>query len=56
MKYDEYRYSNPAQIFEDRKKMFFEKQENYRWLSWNAVDEFVKTKLVKPQSIAQIRK
>ncbi|MES2847452.1 MAG: DUF4173 domain-containing protein [Bacteroidota bacterium] len=34
--------------FEIRKKTFFEEQENYTWLSWNAADSYVKKHLQKP--------
>jgi hypothetical protein len=32
-------------IFEMRKKVFFEKQKTYSWLSWNAADIYVKRSL-----------
>jgi hypothetical protein len=32
-------------MFEQRKKDFFETQKNYSWLSWNAADNFVKKRL-----------
>lgn len=38
----------PTQLFEMRKKDFFEKQKTYSWLSWNAADVYVKKNLAKP--------
>ena len=38
----------PKELFEIRKKIFFEKQKTYSWLSWNAADTYVKTKLAEP--------
>ena len=36
------------EIFEMRKKEFFEKQKTYSWLSWNATDDYVKKHLSNP--------
>ncbi|MFM6926014.1 MAG: DUF4173 domain-containing protein [Ferruginibacter sp.] len=36
------------QIFQMRKKAFFEKQKTYSWLSWNATDAYVKRNLSDP--------
>lgn len=36
------------EIFQMRKKEFFEKQKTYSWLSWNATDDYVKRNLSNP--------
>jgi len=36
------------EIFQMRKKDFFEKQKTYTWLSWNATDDYVKRNLSNP--------
>lgn len=43
------RYRGSVAFFEERKKRFFEKQNQYSWLSWNAVDENVKKELKASQ-------
>lgn len=35
----------PKQLFEMRKNIFFEEQQKYSWLSWNAADDYVKKHL-----------
>lgn len=52
-----YRSSLSAkQFFEYRKKIFFEKQQAYTWLSWNVADDFVKNNLPAQQSITVLKK
>ena len=41
-------YLSPKEVFDKRKRTFFETQQNYTWLSWNASDEYVKKNLAKP--------
>ena len=38
----------PKELFEMRKKDFFEKQKTYSWLSWNYSDRYVKQNLTQP--------
>ncbi len=38
----------PKELFEIRRKAFFEKHKTYSWLSWNAADTYVKRKLAEP--------
>jgi hypothetical protein len=42
----------PKQYFEIRKKIFFETQQHYSWLSWNAADDYVKKHLANPSITA----
>lgn len=44
------------EIFEMRKKNFFEQQQNYTWLSWNGADEYVKSNLMKPVITSAVKK
>ena len=44
------------ELFEMRKKDFFEKQKTYSWLSWNATDAYVKRKLAKPVITSSLNK
>jgi Domain of unknown function (DUF4173) len=38
----------PRQLFENRKKEFYEAQKTYTWLSWNMTDDYVKKELFLP--------
>ncbi len=40
--------TTPKQYFEYRKRIFFEEQQQYSWLSWNAADAYVLHHLSKP--------
>jgi hypothetical protein len=46
----------PKELFEIRKKEFFEKQKTYSWLSWNAADTYVKRKLAEPVVTSSLNK
>jgi hypothetical protein len=48
-------YLTPKQLFEVRKKDFFEEQQKYSWLSWNAADEYVKEHLKYQQSLSSLK-
>lgn len=44
------------EIFQMRKKAFFEKQRTYSWLSWNAADTYVKRNLSNPAVTSSLNK
>lgn len=44
------------EIFEMRKRQFFEEQQSYSWLSWNVTDEYVKRSLLKPSVTSSLNK
>lgn len=46
----------PKALFEMRKKEFFEQQKTYSWLSWNAADTYVKSKLAEPVVTSFLKK
>jgi hypothetical protein len=46
----------PRDIFELRKKEFFENQKAYSWLSWNGSDAYVKRNLSKPFITSSLNK
>ena len=46
----------PRDIFDMRKKEFFEKQKMYSWLSWNATDAYVKRNLSNPAITSSLNK
>lgn len=46
----------PKELFETRKKAFFEKQKTYSWLSWNFSDTYVKQNLGQPILTSAITK
>ena len=43
-------------VFDDRKRNFFETQQSYSWLSWNAADDYVKKHLTKPALTSVLNK
>ena len=46
----------PKELFEIRKKEFFEKQKTYSWLSWNAADTYVKKNLANTVITSSLNK
>ena len=46
---------SPLEVFEMRKKDFFEAQKTYSWLSWNASDAYVKETLENPLIISSLK-
>ncbi|MBL7701865.1 MAG: DUF4173 domain-containing protein [Ferruginibacter sp.] len=46
----------PKEMFEIRKREFFEKQRTYSWLSWNYADRYVKQNLTKSGLTASLNK
>jgi hypothetical protein len=43
------------EIFQMRKKEFFEKQKTYSWLSWNITDDYVKRNLANPSITSSLK-
>jgi hypothetical protein len=44
------------EIFEMRKKEFFDRQKTYSWLSWNVTDDYVKRNLSNPAITSSLNK
>jgi Domain of unknown function (DUF4173) len=44
------------EIFQMRKKQFFENQKTYSWLSWNGADDYVKRNLSNPAITSALNK
>lgn len=47
-------YMTPREVFEKRKKDFFNRQQDYSWLSWNFSDATVKARLSKPGTVSTL--
>jgi len=47
---------SPRAVFDMRKRDFFEAQQTYSWLSWNASDDYVKKHLTKPVITSSLNK
>ena len=55
--YDMHTYKgiNAMAFLEYRKKRFFEQQQSYSWLSWNAADDYVKKELAAGTKISSLK-